>query len=808
MVENGSNGGIVRSVQTVLCATLGLILMAPIAFALPVDLDEAKRHPLTQAEVGDVLRGELRCAACHETREPTLFLEKSAPDLSDVGARIAPDYLRRFLASPSSTQPGTSMPDMMASHTESKRDEIAEALTHFLVSQSKNPFAPTASADPDPKLGMELFHSVGCVACHSPKEVIEVEPSEDDDEKEKVQAQNLSLQTIGVKLDHLPSKYSHQSLSDFLFQPIRVRASGRMPDMKLSTAESHSIATYLLGEQTRLGAPLKPKDRLIALGKQYFQDLNCAACHKVGDIAPAPKIANLKDADFSKGCLSKSQSKGPHFQIDPMQTKSIAASVNAGSRTDSDQVKIAKTMAAFNCIACHIRDDFGGVSKDRNVYFQTTEKNLGDDGRIPPPLTLVGAKLQPAWLKKVLFDGEGVRQYMTTRMPQYGEPNLRHLPEMFRRTDVLEPVDLQLPSPESESKSDQEREKKLRPAGRELLGDKGLNCIACHNFNGKPSPLNKGMDLMTSYQRLQPAWFNNFLRNPGGYRPRIVMPYSWPGGVAAHKTILDGNTELQIEAIWYYLSLGTSAADPPGIRREETRLTVGDVARVYRGRSSVAGFRGIAVGFPEKLNYAFNAETGTLSAIWQGDFIRVDRGGQGSGGFNPTGKPTALAQDVSFMELVDDKAAWPLKPIMTKEAPVNPNPLYPKNVGYQFKEYFLDENSIPTFYYRSGKVAIEDRSIAVKANDKLLLKRTMQFSAPSPQTLWFRALTGEIVSESENIYKTRSLRLTIPPSTAQLRANSDNSGPNSNPNSSELLIKLDVPQGKSTSELIYEPLEK
>ena len=87
-------------------------------------------------------------------------------------------------------------------------------------------------------------------------------------------------------------------------------------------------------------------------------------------------------------------------------------------------------------------------------------------------------------------------------------------------------------------------------------------------------------------------------------------------------------TDRQIEAIWYYLSLGTSAADPSGIRAAETTLFVTDATRTYRGRSSVAGFRGIAVGFPEKLSYAFNAETGALSAIWRGNFVRVDRSGE------------------------------------------------------------------------------------------------------------------------------------------------------------------------------------
>ena len=120
------------------------------------------------------------------------------------------------------------------------------------------------------------------------------------------------------------------------------------------------------------------------------------------------------------------------------------------------------------------------------------------------------------------------------------------------------------------------------------------------------------------------------------------MPVSWPGGKAALKTVLNGDTDRQIEAIWYFLSLGTSAPDPSGIRAVETKLFVTDATRTYRGRSSVAGYRGIAVGFPSKLSYAFNAQTGTLTAIWRGDFLRVDRSGQGSGAFQP-GQPIRRA---------------------------------------------------------------------------------------------------------------------------------------------------------------------
>ncbi len=121
---------------------------------------------------------------------------------------------------------------------------------------------------------------------------------------------------------------------------------------------------------------------------------------------------------------------------------------------------------------------------------------------------------------------------------------------------------MDIPKPEIRDEHEREREKLLRAAGRELLGDKGLNCVACHNFNGKASHTNQGIDLLTSFPRLQPVWFNNYLRNPGAFRPRTVMPTAWPNGIALHKTILAGNTDRQIEAIWYYLSLGTSAADP------------------------------------------------------------------------------------------------------------------------------------------------------------------------------------------------------------------------------------------------------
>jgi mono/diheme cytochrome c family protein len=728
--------------------------------------------------------------------------------LTDVGSRISPDFLRRYLASPSTAHPGTTMPDVLVSRPEAERDRIAEALTHFLVAQSKTVFQPEAVEQADRLQGQALFHSVGCVACHGPKEAIAdalqkpKRNDEEDDDEDKALAAKKAIKPLAVKLGHVAAKYSVKSLSEFLFQPLRVRSSGRMPDMKLTPAESLAIAGYLVGEQPQPGKALVPDSSLAALGKQHFQELNCAACHALPGITAAPQIGSLRSANLSRGCLSRTNGRSPRFQLEDAQITAIVAALREEPSADSDKLVVAKTLTAFHCIACHVRDDYGGVHDAHNPFFVGSELKLGDDGRIPPPLTLVGAKLQPAWMKKVLFDGESVRHYMATRMPQYGTANLQHLPAVFSRLDVLKSTEMKLPNPKSRSESDREREKVLRAAGRELLGDKGLNCVACHNFNGKAALVNQGIDLLTSFPRLQPGWFNAYLRNPGEFRPRTVMPTAWPNGIATHKTILDGNTDKQIEAIWYYLSLGTSAADPSGIRAVSTKLTVNDQAKTYCGRSRVAGFRGIAVGLPEKLSYAFNAETGTLSSIWQGEFIGVNWSGQGSGEFHPSSEPITLTQDVSFVQLADENTPWPLLPVMTKEARTNPNPLYPKNVGYQFRGYFLGESSVPTFMYRSGTIEIEDRSVAAGSEEQRQLNRVLQFDSPSPQTVWFRALTGDISQESDRVFRSGRLRLTIPKAETKLRSLSDE------PKRSELLLRLQIPQGKSTLEFIYEPLKK
>ena len=127
-------------------APLTALLLPLIASADPVVPGLSHKHPLTEPQIGQVLMGELRCLACHTRKEAARLPEKAAPDLADVGSRVAPDFLRRFIASPSSAHAGTTMPDLLTTGTAEQRNKTAEAITHFLVAQSSRPFQPERKA--------------------------------------------------------------------------------------------------------------------------------------------------------------------------------------------------------------------------------------------------------------------------------------------------------------------------------------------------------------------------------------------------------------------------------------------------------------------------------------------------------------------------------------------------------------------------------------------------------------------------------------------------------------------------------------
>lgn len=720
--------------------------------------------PLDEVGRGEVLISELACVACHPTGRAHLQRYKQAPDLSRAGWRIAPDYLRRFIAAPGSTQPGTTMPDVLAGQPASVRGEIAEAITAYLMAASSEPFERGVTSQEAAERGRALFERVGCVACHA------------------------------GDLDHVPSKYGLASLTDFLFRPLDVRPAGRMPDCRLSSEEARAIAAYLLAPTPTEEWAQTRRPELVDEGRLQFERQGCASCHPMEGIrAPGPR-RGLESLDLERGCLSGQPALVPDFRLTDAQRAEIRRAIASPPWRDDDARALLRTLVSFDCLACHERGGEGVQDETLAQHFGTDEPELGDEARIPPPLTGVGAKLRLEWIQRVLFDAGGVRSYMHTRMPQFGESNLAHLPALFER------VDRPLPVAAPEALEDSAR-KEVHDAGRILVGDGGLNCISCHDFGSLPSPGFGGLDLITTTERLRPEWFVSYLLAPRSFRPRTVMPDYWPDGVAVQTKILGGETRAQIDAIWHYLALGRSARDPAGIRAQPTELFVTSEARLYRGRSGIAGFRGIAVGFPGGLSYAFDAQNGALAGLWTGGFVRVNWRGQGPGNFDSATHAVQLVRDVAFRPFDEVPAPWPARPRPTEEQPVNQDPLYPRHLGYRFQGYTFDGEQVPTLRYRIGEVAIEDRSVPIagrsQADAAAVLVRTLELRTPTARRLQFRALVGDIVALGEGEYSAPELRLRVPDVPARLRsASGDAPG--------DLLLDLDLPAGRSTLTLEYE----
>jgi len=752
----------------VILTTLGLItVLGGSLHAAPVIPGLEHKHPLTEAQKGAVLIEELRCASCHEGMPGAQ--KATGPDLREVGSRIQPHFLKKFIQNPALHDPGTKMPDVMGNRSEEEKAKIATEISAYLLSLKKSEDKPAPLPMEKAEEGKKLFHEVGCVVCHGPKDG-------------NADVKNL---TGYVGLSHVSKKYHPTGLADFLHEPLKVRPDGRMPDMRLSRSEAELLSAFLIGSEAAASKAETHTPEMIAAGKKAFEAMSCNACHNVDSI-PKPTLLPPKAKLSLNGCISENTGKAPNYQLNDIQRKAIRAALTEMSKKPTAAESINMRLTQLNCISCHQRDEFGGVKPELDSYFHSTEEALGNESRIPPPLTLVGAKLRPEWLNKVLYEGQAVRPYMTTRMPQYGNHALDGLQQFFGETDKLEPFDY--------AEIKKESAPMMRDEGHRLIGDQGLSCISCHNYNGIDSPSMKGLDLMTSYQRLQPAWFDQFMKNPAKFRPGIIMPSFWPDGKAVQTEILDGNTDAQLQALWHQFSLGRSARDPSGLRAADPELIVTDQVRTYRGRSTVAGYRGIAVGFPGGMNYAFNAHNGSLSAFWTGKFVNVGWRGQGSGNFTPAAPAIQLAEDVAF--LTEFPETWPLKPIRTKEIPVNPDPTYPSQHSYSFKGYSIGEKGVPTFRYNCGEIAIEDTSVTGAEKGKL--NRTLTFTSKKAMTIYFRAMSGSIEPISESSFKIPKLQLNLEKSNAKFSNILRDVG-----EKKELILKLDLPAGTSTLALVY-----
>lgn len=812
------------------------------------------QQPADLAAGGRLLLRELRCGACH-TRLPVSATGRVAPLLTDVGSRLRPKAIREMLLGPHAVKPGTLMPDVLGDLSKQDRAAAAEALTHFLIgNKTLHDVPPTGVAR-----GEELFHEVGCIACHQSR---------------RADAEPLAT---SVPLEFVDRKYSVTSLSAFLRNPHAVRPSGRMPNLNLTEQESREIAGYLLkdlqvpanltyryyegswqqlpsfdslepkstgaatgfdvgvrerdnqfglvfegflqvprsgaytfelssddgsrliingdvvvdndgihGMQTRSGkvtleegpVPIRVeffeqgggeelvvlfagpgldrqsvsalvtstrvpqkvdrfevREELAETGARVFAMQGCASCHDVkrgGMPVGKPQEAGPIQSPTA-GCLAESPPANvPDYHLSAKQRLAIAAALKAGSlgQRTSEQT-ISQVLQTFNCYACHARGSVGGPERARDDAFVTTIPEMGDEGRIPPPLDGVGDKLNDDWLKHVMDNGANDRPYMLTRMPKFGREHVGLLVEAFAEADRRSEV--------ADVKFDQPLHR-VRAAGRYMMGDQApLSCTKCHYFGKYAATGIQAMDLQTMTRRLRRDWFHRYLLNPQVYRPGTRMPAAWPNGKSIVPDVLDGKPATQIQAIWEYLAQGTKAPIPSGLIAGSIELKPKAEPIIYRNFITSLSPRGIAVGFPEKAHYAWDAKDMSLALIWHGAFIDAAKHwvGRGPGTQEPLGDNRfSLIRGVPIAQLADVVGqSWPDPP-----------------EALQFRGYRLNDAGQPEFSYTLGQITVRDFIEPQPGEDFAWFRRSLRVQAPGEQGTkggWFcRVAAGRTILDA------------------------------------------------------------
>src|SRR5205814_2848462 len=98
---------------------------------------------------------------------------------------------------------------------------------------------------------------------------------------------------------------------------------------------------------------------------------------------------------------------------------------------------ISQNLVRFNCVACHTRGELGGVEESRNPHFKSDMPEMGDEGRLPPSLTGVGAKLRPEWMQTVFNEGAKDRPYMLTSIRKFRTANISPLGTALDETEKV-----------------------------------------------------------------------------------------------------------------------------------------------------------------------------------------------------------------------------------------------------------------------------------------------------------------------------------------------------------------------------------
>ena len=278
-----------------------------------------------------------------------------------------------------------------------------------------------------------------------------------------------------------------------------------------------------------------PDASSIAKGRKLVQSIGCLNCHalKLENHFSVPLIA-----DLAKGCLANlSEAKSPRFRLSVEDRAALRLFLREG-RASLGQASLAefalRQSADANCNNCHGQMD------------------------LIPPFNVLGGKLKPERARRILSGTLANRQrpWLAARMPSFSAraDSLAKGLALLNGHPPMTPPDIPVD------------EEKARLGRKLVSANGGFFCFSCHGI-GELEPAQvfdaQGINLARVGERLLPEYFRRWMRNPLRVDPQTKMPAYFHQGQSALFEVLDGDSELQIEALYHYILQGSEMI-PPG----------------------------------------------------------------------------------------------------------------------------------------------------------------------------------------------------------------------------------------------------
>jgi hypothetical protein len=266
---------------------------------------------------------------------------------------------------------------------------------------------------------------------------------------------------------------------------------------------------------------------MVAQGKELVQTLGCLNCHSL-HLPNHFKTTPLSRTDVAHGgCLGMKPTV--NFDFNPFERAGLQAWLTTARESLSRNVPSEFAQRHFErlrCAECHQRLE--------NV----------------PPFVDLGAKLRADWMSQFIAGQitNKPRPSIAAQMPAFP----------FYATNIAQGLaELQGFAPRATTSEPVSNE--LVTVGENLImpPPRGLGCVQCH-ANGAIAPTLSdapGIDFAFVGRRLQRSYFQRWVRKPTAIDPHTKMPsFFTDEGKSPLKQYLNGDADMQIAAIWDYLS--------------------------------------------------------------------------------------------------------------------------------------------------------------------------------------------------------------------------------------------------------------